>query len=101
MDPLDVIRNLKLLFREVNKKGEKYREVWLSPVEFDSGGSSSNNFFLNVLIPHKLEDNDDEMTPLLELLRERDEYRHIWRIYVHQPEDELHCMSDEILIYGE
>jgi hypothetical protein len=101
MDPLDVIRNLQHLFGEVNKKGEKYQEVWLSPVEFDNGSRSSGNFALNVLVNHKLEEKDDEMTPLLELLREREEYRHIWQVYVHDPEDDLHCMADEILIYGD
>jgi hypothetical protein len=37
MDPLDVIKNLKRLFRDVNKREKKYMEVWLSPVEFDGG----------------------------------------------------------------
>jgi hypothetical protein len=100
MDPLDVISNLKRLFRDVNKKGEKYAEVWLSPVEFDGGAKSSRNFFLNVLVNHKLGEEEDEMTPLINLLKGREEYEHIWRIYVFDPEDELHCMEDEILIYG-
>jgi hypothetical protein len=100
MDPLDVINNLKRLFRDVNKQENKYPEVWLSPVEFDGGTRSSRNFSLNVLVNHKLGEEDDEMTPLINLLKGREEYRHIWRIYVFDPEDELHCMADEILIYG-
>jgi hypothetical protein len=100
MDPLDVIKNLKRLFRDVNKNGKKYAEVWLSPVEFDGGTRSSRNFFLNVMVDHKLGEDDDEMTPLVALLKGREEYQHIWRIYVFDPEDELHCMADEILIYG-
>jgi hypothetical protein len=100
MDPLDVIKNLKRLFRDDNKKGTKYPEVWLSPVEFDGGARSSRNFFLNVMVNHKLGEDDDEMTPILNLLKGREEYQHIWRIYVFDPEDELHCMDDEILIFG-
>jgi hypothetical protein len=100
MDPLDVIKNLKHLFRDVNKEGNKYAEVWLSPVEFDGGARSTRNFFLNVLVNHKLGEEVDEIAPLLNLLKDREEYRHIWRIYVFDQEDELHCMEDEILIYG-
>jgi hypothetical protein len=100
MDPLDVIKNLKRLFSDVNKTGEKYAEVWLSPVEFDGGTRSSRHFSLNVMVNHKLGEEVDELTPLINLLKDREEYRHIWRIYVCDPEDELHCMADEILIYG-
>jgi hypothetical protein len=100
MDPLDVIKNLKRLFRDLNKREQKYAEVWLSPVEFDGGTRSSRHFSLNVMVNHKLEEEDDELTPLLNLLKDREEYMHIWRIYVFDPEDELHCMEDEILIYG-
>lgn len=100
MDPLDVINNLKRLFLDFNNKEQRYAEVWLSPVEFDGGTRSARNFSLNVLVNHKLAEEDDEMTPLLNLLRDREEYRHIWRIYVLEPEDELHCMEDEILILG-
>lgn len=100
MDPLDVIKNLKHLFHEVGKKGGRYREVWLSPVAFDGGGRSSRNFYLNVLVNHKLGEKDDEMTPLLDILKGKEEYDHIWRIYVFDPDDELHCEPDEILIYG-
>ena len=42
----------------------------------------------------------DEITPLFNLLKDREEYQHIWRTYVFDPEDELHCEADEILIYG-
>jgi hypothetical protein len=51
-------------------------------------------------VNHKLGEEDDEMTPLINLLKGREEYRHIWRIYIFDAEDELHCMEDEILIYG-
>jgi hypothetical protein len=101
MDPLDVIKNLKRLFRDVNKLlGGKYAEVWLSPVEFDGGERSSRYFYLNVMVNHKLGENDDEMTPLINLLKDMEEYQHIWRTYIFDPEDELHCEADEILIYG-
>lgn len=100
MEPRDVIENLKRLFRDVNKQEMRYAEVWLSPLEFDGGARSFRNFSLNVLVNHKLGDGEDEMTPLLNLLKGREEYRHIWRIYLHDPDDELHCMEDEILIYG-
>jgi hypothetical protein len=100
MDPLVVIENLKCLFRDVNKKEAKYVEVWLSPVEFDGGTRSSRHFCLNAIVNHKLTENDDEVTPLVNLLKGREEYRHIWRVYVFDQEDELHCESDEILIYG-
>jgi hypothetical protein len=52
------------------------------------------------MVNHKLGEDDDEMTPILNLLKGREEYQHIWRIYVFDPEDELHCMDDEILIFG-
>jgi hypothetical protein len=100
MDPLDVIKNLKCLFGDLNKNGQRYAEVWLSPVEFDGGSRSSRNFFLNIMVNHKLGEEDDEIASLLTLLKGREEYQHIWRIYVFDPEDELHCMEDEILIYG-
>jgi hypothetical protein len=100
MDPLDVIKNLKSLFRDVNKTEKKYAEVWLCPVEFDGGTRSSRHFSLNVMVNHKLGEEEDEMTPLISLLKDREEYKHIWRIYIIDPEDELHCMADEILIYG-
>jgi hypothetical protein len=101
MDPLVVIKNLKLLFRDVNEQsGGKYVEVWLSPVEFDGGERSSKYFYLNVLVNYKLGESDDEITPLLNLLRDREEYQHIWRTYIFDPEDELHCEADEILILG-
>ena len=99
MDPLVVINNLKSLFLDVNTREKRYAEVWLSPVEFDSGERSSRNFVLNVLVNHRLGEHN-EIAPLLDLLKDREEYRHIWRIYVFEPEDELHCMDDEILIYG-
>jgi hypothetical protein len=101
MDPLVVIINLKRLFLDVNEKlGGKYAEVWLSPVEFDGGSRSSKYFYLNVLVNYKLGEADDEITPLVNLLKDREEYQHIWRTYIFDAEDELHCEADEILIFG-
>lgn len=103
MDKRETIKNkLNAIFCDLNKKGKKYLEVWLSDVDFGDL-YRSDKYVLNVRAAHIIDRCKDEIDYILSLLdsKANDELQSIWQIRVFDTSDEIHCASDEILVYSE
>ena len=103
MDKREIIKKkLNSLFCDINKTGNKYAEVWLSDVDFGEL-YQSDKYVLNVKAEHLIENCKDEIDEILELLNEKakEELQSIWQVRIFDSEDEVHCASDEILVYSE
>lgn len=103
MDKRAIIKNkLNEIFCDLNKGGRKYLEVWLSDVDFGEL-YKSNDYVLNVKAAHEIDGCKDEIDFILKLLDEKakEELQSIWQIRVFDTSDEVHCASDEILVYSE
>lgn len=94
---------LNSIFCDINKKDKKYSEVWLSDMEFGDLYKPANKFILNVKAEHIIDGCKDEIDFILDLLDEKakEELQSILLIRVFDTSDEIHCASDEILIYSE
>ena len=99
----DLKKKLKDIFCSENKTSGKYSEVWLSEVDFD-GLYQSHKFVLNVKAEHEISSCNDEIkyivTNLFKQLS-KEELSFVWRVVVYNSFEEVHCASDEILVYTE
>ena len=103
MDKRETIRKkLNSLFCDINKEGKKYAEVWLSDIDFGEL-YQSDKYVLNVKAEHIIDSCKDEIDEILELLDEKakEELQSIWQVRIFDSADEIHCASDEVLIYSE
>lgn len=94
-------KKLKDIFCEENKATRKYAEIWLSDVDF-GGLYHSEKFVVNVKAEHHIESCNQEIkhiyTNLFKQLTQ-DELSFIWRVDVHNPAEQIHCQSEDILVY--
>ena len=103
MDKRKTIRTrLNTIFCDLSKKDKKYLEVWLSDVDF-GGLYHSDKYVLNVRAGHVINGSKDEIDYVLALLdaEAKEALQSIWQIRVFDTSDEIHCASDEILVYSE
>jgi hypothetical protein len=94
---------LKDIFCKTNNKKKKYAEVWLTKEDFD-GMYQSGKYVLNVKAEHELPSCSEEISHVNSILfRELtpEERSYIWRIAVYNASDEIHCESEDILVYNE
>ncbi len=103
MDKRETIRiKLNSLFCDINKQGKKYAEVWLSDIDFGDL-YKADKYILNVKAEHVIDSCKDEIDEILELLNKKanEELQSIWQVRIFDTTDEVHCASDEILIYSD
>jgi hypothetical protein len=103
MDKRDIIKTkLNSIFCDLNKKDKKYEEVWLSDVDFGAL-YHSDKYVLNVKAVHFIDSCKNEIDFILELLEEKakEELESIWQVNIYDTNDQIHCATDEILIYSE
>jgi hypothetical protein len=103
MDKRTTIKNkLNSIFCDLSKGDKKYSEVWLSDVDFGEL-YQSDKYVLNVKAEHSIDSCKDEIDEILDLLNEKanEELQSIWQVRIFDSSDEVHCASDEILIYSE
>ena len=103
MDKGKAIRNkLRPIFCNLEKRENKYVEVWLSYFAFGLM-HKSNNFILNVCTAEPVKNLRSEIQYVLCLLDEhaKEELKNILQVNVWSSDEDVHCSSDEILIYSE
>ncbi|MGI8951022.1 MAG: hypothetical protein ACR2FN_05480 [Chitinophagaceae bacterium] len=102
MDKKALIKTLNKIFCDKNKIDKRYLEVWLSDVDF-GGLYKSDRYVLNVKAEHVIDSCTDEIKNIIQMLdREaKEELKYIWRVDVYYNDKEIHCSSDDILIYTE
>ena len=55
MDTNTIIKNLKGIFCDSNKRDKRYSEVWLSDVDFGGLYHTNKYYILNVKAEHKID----------------------------------------------
>lgn len=103
MDKKETIKSkLNTIFCDLNKSDKKYLEVWLSDVDFGEL-YRSDKYVLNVRAAHNIDGCKGEIDYIIALLdtKAKEELQSIWQIRVFDMSDEIHCASDEILVYSE
>ncbi len=94
-------KKLKDVFCLENKNSKKYSEVWLSDVDF-GGLYQSDKVVVNVKAEHKVESCNDEIKYIVTVLFKqlsKKESSLIWRVDVYNSFEEIHCQSDNLLVY--
>ena len=101
MDRRVLIKNLNDLFCGINKTGKKYSDVWLSDVDFGDM-YQSDKYVLNVKAEHEIAACTQEIRDILKILNEKsyEELQSIWSVIVYDSKDEIHCFSDELLVFN-
>lgn len=97
----DLAKKLKEIFCAANKKNKKYAEVWLSDVDF-GGLYHTDKVVVNVRVEHEVESCNEEIKYISIVLFDqlsRDENFFIWRIDVYNSFEDIHCSSDDLLVY--
>lgn len=103
MDRKLLVKKLKNLFCHLNKEDKKYIEVWLSDVNFGGLYQPADKYVLNVKAEHVLGRCTDEISQIIDILDEyaKDELQHIWRVAVYDATENIHCVSDDLVVYNE
>lgn len=94
---------LKNLFCEENKTSHKYSEVWLSDVDF-GGLYQTDKVVVNVKAEHEILSCNNEIKYIVAHLFGQlpvEERSMIWRVKVYNASEQMHCESDDILVYTE
>ena len=103
MDKKETIKNkLNTIFCDANQERKKYLEVWLSDVDF-GGMYRSDKYVLNVRAAHEIDGCKEEIDYIIALIdnKAKEELQNIWQVRVFDISDNVHCASEEILIYSE
>jgi hypothetical protein len=103
MDKQVFIDKLKGIFCDSYKQDKKYSKVWLTDADF-GGLYNSGSFVLNIKAEHHIEECNLEIRHVLKMLAEgitKEEFQYIRSVAVYNTEDEVHCESDDIILYSE
>lgn len=95
-------QKLHQLFCKENKTINKYASVWLTEADF-GGLYKPNKFVLNVKAEHHIESCNDEIKHIVSRLfknLDKEERTFIWRVVVYNVDEQVHCTSDDILVYS-
>ncbi len=97
----DLAKRLKDIFCVENKSKKKYAEIWLSDVDF-GGLYQTDKVVVNVKTEHIIDSCNEEIkyivTSLFKQLSQ-EELSLIWRVDVYNSFEEIHCQSDNLLVY--
>ncbi len=99
----DLKKKLNSIFCKENKNGHKYASVWLSDADF-GGLYNSEKFVVNIKTEHQIDSCNDEIKYIITVLfKELNnvERSAIWRVDVYNSFEEIHCQSDDVLVYTE
>lgn len=94
-------KKLRDIFCIENKATNKYSEVWLSEADF-GGLYQSDKFVVNVKAEHEIDSCNEEIKYIVTVLFKqlsKKELSAIWRVNVYNSFEEIHCQSDDILVY--
>lgn len=97
----DLKKKLKDIFCVENKANRKYAEIWLSDVDF-GGLYQSDKFVVNVKAEHPIASCNEEIKHIVTHLFKqlsKEELSFIWRVDVYNSDEQMHCQSEDILVY--
>jgi hypothetical protein len=97
----DLAKKLKDIFCAENKASKKYSEIWLSNVDF-GGLYQTDKVVVNVKAEHKIESCNEEIKYIVTVLFKqlsKEELSLIWRVDVYNSFEEIHCQSEDLLVY--
>ena len=97
----DLKLKLKDIFCAENKAQKKYSHIWLSDVDF-GGLYQSEKFVLNVKAEHPIRSCNEEIKYIIANLFKqltKEERTFIWRVDVYNSHEQIHCQSEDIVIY--
>lgn len=98
----DLKEKLKDIFCSENRTYKRYSEVWLSDANF-GGLYQSHKYIVNVKADHEIPSCNSEIksivTKLFDKLK-KNEWSLIWRVVVYNSFEEIHCASEDILVYS-
>ncbi len=97
----DLAKKLKNLFCAENKANRKYSEVWLSDVDF-GGLYETDKVVVNVKAEHEIESCNEEIKYIVTVLFKQlsqEELSFIWRVDVYNSFEEIHCQTNDLLVY--
>lgn len=98
----DIKSKLKDIFCAENKANKKYSEIWLSEVDF-GGLYQSDKFVVNVKAEHQIASCNEEIKYIIKnLFKElnEEEVSMIWRVNVYNSDEQIHCQSQELMVYN-
>ena len=98
----DLAKRLKEVFSAANKETGKYAEVWLSDVEFN-GLYQIYKVAVNVKAAHPLASRNEEIKYIVYNIftkLSKEEHSWIWNLSVYNSNEDVHCESDELLVYN-
>jgi len=98
----DLKKKLRDVFCTENKLNRKYSEVWLTDVDF-GGLYQVDKFVVNVKAEHHIESCNEEIKHIVTNLFKQlsqSELSYIWRVNVYNSNEEIHCYSQDILVYN-
>jgi len=98
----ELAKKLKDIFCAENKASKKYSEIWLSDVDF-GGLYQTDKVVVNVKADHDVESCNEEIKYIVTVLFKKlskEELALIWRVDVYNSSEEIHCQSDDILVYA-
>lgn len=94
-------KRLKDIFCAENKTSKKYSEIWFSDVDF-GGLYQTDKVVVNVKAEHEIDSCNEEIKFIVTVLFKqlsKEELSLIWRVDVYNSYEEMHCQSDDFLIY--
>ena len=94
---------LKSIFCGQNNGRNKYSEIWLSEADF-GGLYKSDKFILHVKAEHDIDSCNNEIKDITSVLfakLTKEEFSLIWRIVVYNSFEQVHCASDELMVFNE
>ena len=98
---IDLKQKLKDIFCSENKSENKYSEIWLSDVDF-GGLYQSDKFVVNVKAEHQIASCNEEIKHIVTNLFKqlsKEELSFVWRVDVYNSDEQIHCQSEDILVY--
>jgi len=102
MDRKALIKNLKSIFCDYVKEDKRYSEIWLTDADF-GGLYHSGNFILNLKMEkgYEIYSCGEEIDSILQMLDKeaKEELQYIWRVDIYDSDEQIHCQSDECLVY--
>ncbi len=101
--PIEIlVKKLKDVFCAENKTNKRYSEIWLSDVDF-GGLYQTDKVVVNVKAEHEIESCNEEIKYIVtELFKKlaKEERALVWRVDVYNSSEEMHCQSDDLLVYN-
>ncbi len=99
----DLKKKLKDVFCAENRTANKYSAVWLTNADF-GGLYESSKFIVHIKAEHEIDSCNEEIKYIITVLFKqlsKEELSAIWRVDVYNSFEEMHCQSEDILVYTE